>query len=200
MKKLTKLRTVKGNNMALWNRTDVEASKPKFLSADEKAKTVFVSAEEALLGTNKSKGITGAGWWIVNEYTDSDGNIRYKSECVVAMTVGNAISGDAADDEKVADVEVLITISTQPTNQTAVAGAATFTVTATATSGTLSYQWQKKESTGSRWANVSGATSASLALTGLTNIADNGDQYRVVIGTDNGAKKVTSTPAILTVA
>lgn len=185
--------------MALWGKTDADGSKPKYLTTADKAKAVFVSAEEALLGTNKSKGITGAGWWLLNEYTGSNGEIRYKAECLVAMTIANAVSGDAADDAKVADIEITITIGTQPANQTAVAGAATFSVSASVNSGTLTYQWQKKESTGTRWTNVVGATSASLALTGLTTEADNGDQYRVVIGSDSGAKKVTSSAATLTV-
>lgn len=184
--------------MALWNMTDAEASKPKYLSAADKAKAVFVSKEEALLGTNKAKGITGAGWWIVNEYTDASGNVRYKSENLIAMTVANAIAGDAADDAKVADVEVTITIGTHPANQTAIDGAATFTVVASVNEGALSYQWQKKESDGTRWTNISGATLDTLALTGLL-AADNGDQYRVVLGSDSGAKKVTSNAATLTV-
>lgn len=186
--------------MALWGKTDATDSIPKYLSAADKAKAVFVSTEEALLATNKSKGITGAGWWLLNEYTDAQGTTRYKAECVVAMAVATATSGDAADDAKVSDVEIAITIGTQPADQTAVAGEATFTVVSTVNSGTLTYQWQKKESTGTRWTNVSGATSDSLALTGLTNAADNGDQYRVVLGSDSGAKKVTSSAATLTVA
>ena len=186
--------------MALWGKTDANGSKPKYLNATDAANAVFVSREEAVLKTNKDKGILGAGWWLVKEYTDADGKTRYKSELLVAMSVANAVSGDNTDDAKVADVEVTITISSQPTNQTAVAGAATFSVTATASSGTLTYQWQKKESTaGSRWANVVGATSSSLALTGLTTGADNGDQYRVVLGSDSGAVKVTSNAVTLTV-
>ncbi len=186
--------------MPLWGNTDANGSKPKFLTTAEAAKTVFVSVEEALLKTNKDKGIVGAGWWLLDEYTDSNGETRYKAEHLVAISVANATSGDAADDAKVSDVEVTITIGTQPTAQTAVDGAATFSVTATVTTGALTYQWQKKESGATRWANVSGATSASLALTGLTSGADNGDQYRVVLGSDSGAKKVNSDAATLTVA
>jgi hypothetical protein len=185
--------------MPLWGNTDASESKPKYLNATDAANAVFVSKEEAVLKTNKDKGILGAGWWLVKEFTDADGNPRYKSELLVAMSVANATSGDAADDATVADVEVTITVSAQPANQTAVAGAATFSVTASASSGSMTYQWQKKESaSGSRWANVSGATSASLALTGLTNADDNGDQYRVVLGSTSGAAKVTSDAATLT--
>ena len=186
--------------MPLWGKTDATESKPKYLSSADAANAVFVSAEEAVLKTNKDKGILGAGWWLVKTFTDADGNTRYKSEHLVAMTVANATSGDAADDAKVADVEVTITVGTQPAAQTAVDGEATFTVVATVSSGTLTYQWQKKEAAaGSRWANVSGATTDTLALTGLTAEADNGDQYRVVLGSSSGAVKVTSSAATLTV-
>lgn len=185
--------------MALWRNTDANGSKPKYLSTADKAKTVFVSAEEALLATNKSKGITGAGWWLTNEYTDAQGTVRYKSECVVAMSAANAVAGDAADDAVVSDVEIAITIATQPTAQTAVAGAATFTVSASVNTGSVNYQWQKKEFGATRWTNVASATSASLALTGLTNANDNGDEYRVVLGSTSGAKKVNSSAAVLTV-
>ena len=184
--------------MPLWGKTDASGSKPKYLNSTDAANAVFVSAEEAVLKTNKDKGILGAGWWLVKTFTDADGKTRYKSEHLVAMTVANSVSGDAADDAKVADVEVTITISAQPTGQTTVAGAATFGVTATASSGTLTYQWQKKPvATGSRWANIGGATSATYEATGATS-ANTGDQYRVVIGTDNGAVKVTSDAATLT--
>lgn len=185
--------------MPLWGKTDAAGSKPKYLSTADKAKAFFVSVEEALLKTNKDKGITNAGWWLVNQYTDAAGATRYKSECLVAISVANATSGDAADDATVSDVEVTITIGTQPANQTAVAGEATFTVVASVNSGSLTYQWQKKESTGTRWVNISGATTDTLALTGLVAAADNGDQYRVVLGSTSGAKKVNSAAATLTV-
>lgn len=183
--------------MPLWGKTDASGSKPKYLSAGDAANTVFVSAEEAVLKTNKDKGILGAGWWLVKEFTDADGKTRYKSEHLVAMTVANATSGDAADDTKVADVEVTITISVQPAAQTTVSGEATFAVTASASSGTATYQWQKKLAGATRWVNVSGATTDALALTGQTSAANN-DQYRVVVGSDSGAVKVTSDAATLT--
>jgi hypothetical protein len=49
------------------------------------------------------------------------------------------------------------------------------------------------------FANVSGATSSTLALTGLTSAADNGDRFRVVVSAAN-ASSVTSEPATLTVS
>lgn len=186
--------------MALWGKTDADNSRPKYLTAAELAKCVFVDATEAQLEANKSRGITGAGWWLVESYTDSNGVTRNKAECLVAMSVSAADAGDRADDATVADAAYVITIGTQPADQDTSSGAATFTVAATVTSGggTLSYQWQKKPAaTGSRWANVSGATSDSLALTGQT--ADNsGDQYRVRINSAGGAAEVISDAATLT--
>lgn len=184
--------------MPLWNNTDAALSKPKYLNAADKAKTVFVSREEAILKTNKDKGITGAGWWLVNEYKDSSGASRYKSECLVAMSIANAISSDNTDDAIVADVEVTLTISAQPTAQTTILGAATFSITATASSGTVTYQWQRAlAATPTRFANVSAATNSTLELTGMT-AGDTGNLYRVVLSSDSGAAKVNSTAVALT--
>ena len=174
---------------------------PAFLSLADARKAVFVSQEEALLATNKAKGITGAGWWLFNEFIDSFGKNRSKAECLVAMTVLNATSGDSAatgEDLIASDAESVVTISVQPAAQTTILGEATFGVTASATSGTLTYQWQRAAAaTPTRFVNVSAATSATLALTGRL-LANSGDLYRVVISTDAGAAKVTSNAAALT--
>ena len=158
----------------------------------------FVDISEAQAESNKAKGITGAGWWLIKSHVDNDGQTRYKSECLVAMARTALAAGDANDDLVVPDVKTVILISVQPANQTTVSGAATFAVTAafSAGTGTLTYQWQRKTATGTRWTNVSGATSASLALTGQTE-TNNGDQYRVVVS-GGGAKAVTSKAAMLT--
>lgn len=94
----------------------------------------------------------------------------------------------------------LISITTQPAAQTSVSGAATFSVTASVSpTATLSYQWQRRESGGSTWNNVTGGTGSSLSLSGLIFATDNGDTYRVVV-TSAGAAPLTSTTAGLTVA
>jgi len=65
-------------------------------------------------------------------------------------------------------------ITTQPSNQTACVGTnATFSVVATGT-----YQWQLN--TGSGWNDISGATSASYTVTGVT-LTQNGYTYRCVV-------------------
>jgi hypothetical protein len=117
------------------------------------------------------------------------------------MTVLNSVSGDSAatgEDLIASDAESVVTISGQPAAQTTILGEATFEVTAAASSGTLTYQWQRAAAaTPTRFVNVSAATSATLALTSRL-LANSGDLYRVVIGSDAGAAKVTSSSAALT--
>jgi hypothetical protein len=185
--------------MALWSNTDADNSRPKYLGTADLAKCIFVDATEAQQPANKARGLTGAGWWLYNTYTDAGGSTRYKTELLVAMTASASDAGDRADDTKAADAAYTITIGTQPANQDTSSGGATFSVTATVTSGggTLAYQWQKKAVGGTRWTNVAGATSSSLALTG--QLAENtGDQYRVKVTSAGGAAEVTSDVATLT--
>ena len=185
--------------MALWGKTDADASRPKHLNTSDLAKCIFVDITEADQSTNKKRGITGAGWWLYNTYTDAQGSTRYKTECLVSMAVTAVNAGDRADDTKAADATYTITIGAQPADQNTDTGAATFSVTATVSSGggTLAYQWQKKSVGTTRWTNVSAATAASLVLADQTE-ANTGDQYRVKVTSSGGASEVTSDVATLT--
>jgi len=185
--------------MALWGKTDADASRPKFLGTADLAKAIFVDVTEAQQETNKTRGITGAGWWLYTTYTDAQGTTRYKTECLVAMSETAVAAGDRADDAIAADATYTITIGTAPADQSTVDGGATFSVSATVTAGggALAYQWQVKTVGTSRWVNVAAATSASLDVTGKT-IANTGDQYRVKVTSANGASEVTSAVATLT--
>jgi hypothetical protein len=81
-------------------------------------------------------------------------------------------------------------ISTQPANQTVLAGQpATFSVTATG-SAPLSYQWEKNASA------ITGATSASYT-TSATATGDSGSQFTVIV--TNSIGTITSSAATLTV-
>jgi len=159
---------------------------------------IFVDTTEKDVASNKARGITGPGWWLYRTYTDVSGRTRHKAECLAFVHATAAAAGDDADDTVAADVIETISIGTQPANQNTSSGGATFAVSATASaSGTLAYQWQKRTSSAGRFSNVSGANSASLALTGQT-AANTGNQYRVKITTSKGAAEVTSSAATLT--
>lgn len=89
-----------------------------------------------------------------------------------------------------------LSITTQPADLSVVAGDdAIFTVAATSTT-TLSYQWQMKPPGGS-FANLPGATAASLTVTSA-QLGDSGNVYQVVV--TNAAGSVTSGSATLTVS
>lgn len=128
----------------------------------------------------------------------------------VAIVEGNKVpwNFDASNtDNAVQATEVetgvapFITITTQPENQSVVAGqtAATFTVVATLSkTGALVYQWQRAEPGTSTYTNIVGATGASYT-TGETSVAsDNGAKYRVVVSA-TGATSKTSAAKTLTV-
>lgn len=185
--------------MALWGKTDADASRPKYLNSADLAKCIFVDITEANQATNKKRGITNGGWWLYNTYTDAAGATRYKTECIVAIAETALAAGDRADDTKAADATYTITIGTQPADQNTDTGAATFSVVATVSSGggALSYQWQVKPVGTTRWVNVPDATSADLVLSGQTE-ADTGDQYRVKVNSAGGASEVVSDVATLT--
>jgi hypothetical protein len=171
---------------------------PNYVPQADLANVFFVDETEAQVITNRNRGILGGGWWKVVETLDSDGSTRYRTECLVAMGTPAATSSDAADDTVAADVVATITIGTQPTAQTTVSGAATFTGAATVTSGTVTYQWQKAlAASPAKFANVSGATSASIVLAGQL-AANTGDKYRVIVSSTTGADRKTSNAVALT--
>jgi hypothetical protein len=92
--------------MPLWGKTDVANKRPKFLKVDNNGvvtegpsigkKLVFIDEAEAAKTSNKNKGITGTGWYLIN---DKSG--RTRAELVVAVT--NAPGGVADASEPVED-------------------------------------------------------------------------------------------------
>ncbi|MCL2307953.1 MAG: immunoglobulin domain-containing protein [Proteobacteria bacterium] len=88
-------------------------------------------------------------------------------------------------------------ITTDPANQTVMAGNnATFTVTATG-SPTPGYQWQVSTNGGGTWSIIVGATAASYTVTNA-QLAQNGNQYRC-IASNGTLPNATSAAATLTV-
>jgi hypothetical protein len=113
----------------------------------------------------------------LSSVTASMNNYQYR--CVVSGTCSPAATSTAAT----LTVNTAPVVTSSPANATACdAGNASFSVSATGTS--ISYQWQGN--TGSGWTDISnggiysGATTATLALTGVTS-AMNTYQYRCVV-------------------
>ncbi len=161
---------------------------------------VGVSQAEAQLSENKARGISSPGWWAYRTYTDAVGSTRHKSELITSYKDGTAFSGDFTDDTIAGDITSTITIDTQPANQNTSGGGATFTVAASSTGSgaSLTYQWQRLDVTGGEWTDVSGATSANLALTGET-ASETGDKFRVKVNNSiGGVEVITNGAATLT--
>jgi len=181
----------------------------------------FIDADEATQAENIARGLKTPGWTNYRSYTDANGNVRNKSEVLIAMGAYSgatgfgtfqAQTGDATDDTVL--VDGTITIGTQPLSQSKVAGSllankGVFTVVATLVgAGSLTYQWQVQESSqsGATWTNVSRGTGGTTATytTGNTQVAasasvdSNGDKYRVIVSS-TGSTSVTSSTAVLTV-
>lgn len=188
---------------------------------------LFVDDTEATVASNKTRGITGPGWWKYRTHVDAGGNTRHKAEHIAVVSNTAVLAGDDADDTLVADVLEVITISAQPadvgdgatTLELPSGAATTFAVTASADqSGTLAYVWQRKLSGSTRWVNI-GATTDGSAYTNYDQAtlsvdtttagwgapgseddsvtAYDGIQFRVKITTSKGAEEVISDAATL---
>lgn len=80
--------------MSLWTMTDEAAGKPKYLSDDlrntqtvsDKDSTIGINVAEALDADSAAKGLRTPGWVKYVTYTDSSGNVRHKSEVLVASS------------------------------------------------------------------------------------------------------------------
>jgi hypothetical protein len=151
--------------------------------------------------------LTHVGWVGVTTYLDNEGELRIKSEVLVAMSgISTGVSsfnqaGDADDDALLPDATIMIL--TQPSSvgiaTTELPQTATFSVLATVEpSGTnLTYQWQ--EDSGSGFANISGATNASVSIAN-TDSTNDGNEYRVIITVAGGDATVTSGIATLSIS
>lgn len=122
--------------------------------------------------------------------TGNDSGAQYRLR--VSNKTGDAVSESAT----IASSAPII--SSQPSDATVVENnAAAFTVVASFGGGALTYQWQEKTSGGS-WANLSGATSATLTLPGVgVGLGRDGSQFRVLV--TGATVTTTSKPALLTV-
>jgi hypothetical protein len=63
----------------------------------------FEDTNEATVAANRARGLKTPGWNTYISYTDANGNVRHKSETLVAVKATQAQSGDATDDAVLAD-------------------------------------------------------------------------------------------------
>jgi hypothetical protein len=151
--------------------------------------SVWAAISAATSATLSLTGLTGA----------DDGTLY---RCVVSAFGLPSVTSNAAslDVAVIVPAAPVITIATQPQPATIAntASTASFAITASVNSGTLVYQWQKRGRGSSTWANVSGATSSTLSLSGLTYDIDRETYYRCRL-TATGAAAVTSSAAQLAI-
>jgi hypothetical protein len=167
------------------------------VTATVSAGTLTYQWERQALGTGSYTAISGAtsATLSLTGLTNASNNADNYRVAVSAAGATAVTSNSAA----LTVAASTITISSQPSNQTASSGAATFSVTASVSpAGSVTYQWQRQALGTGSYANISGATSATLSLTGLSNSSNNADNYRVVVSSFNAAS-VTSSSASLTV-
>jgi len=194
--------------MSLYGRTDSNANKTKAgigVAASAQTKTiVFVDETEAALAQNKSRGINAPGWWSYFTYSDSSGNTRHKAEHLITLANADANANETQSDDTIAgDAASSVAIDTQPASASVVVtNTQAFTVAATKTgAGSLTYQWQVSTDGGATFANTTTGTNSTTATytTAATAAGDNGNKYRCIVGTSQGATKVISNAATLTV-
>ena len=144
-----------------------------------------------------------AGWVGIHTYVDMHGNLRIKSETLVAMseiTSGTnptySVAGDAPDDAVFADA--VITLSGPTSLSVGVGTTAVFSVVATSipSYAPLSYRWQYASSgVGAAYTNLTGQTGTSVSIAN-TNTANNNFKYRVIVTSGD----VTATSGIATLS
>ena len=162
---------------------------------------------------------TGGAWIAISSLSGHSGettntltvddNYSYNGWQYRCVCSANSAGSDTTTNAATLTVTRVITISGQPTPQSAVApSAATFTITAaTADTASLSYAWDKSEDD-TVWHQIAGATAASYVTTATTYdsggtppasfAADNGDYFRCRVNV-SGASEVTSSSVQLTV-
>lgn len=160
-----------------------------------------------------------AGWVGIHTYIDMHGQLRVKSETLVAMsgitTLGQATftsAGDAVDDNILPDRYIVIT--SQPVSLTGVSTLTTqsFTVTANAIPGgaTLAYEWQYSSNSGVAYTAITsplnnivytGTTGTTLGIGSTTITANRPDGYyyrvRVYDSADVNVSSVFSNGVVL---
>jgi pectate lyase len=188
---------------------------PPYFTTQPPSSMIVTVGESVTLSTVVAGNPTTLQWQVSTDGGATFADISAASNAsaaTAALTLTNAqvstagiyqlIATNAAGSTASAQVTVTISatpfapvIALQPVSTTVTAGnAATFSVTASGTSP-MTYQWRKSTDGGTTYADVTGATSASLVFASAT-IADSG---LYVVRLTNAQGTLTSTAATFTV-
>lgn len=155
-----------------------------------------VSRTTTVGGKAGAYGVSHAGWVGVTTYIDMHGNLRVKSETLVA---GSSITTDADDDTRFADASITITTNVTDAVGVATDGEAEFSVIASVlpVTSTLTYQWYEDATPLSDGGDYAGTTTSILTVQNDSD-KDDGREYSVVIV--SGDTSVTSGVGTITYA
>ena len=171
--------------------------------------TICASNRTMGLGGTVGGGATGATWsssgtgsfapnatTLNATYTSSAADITAGTVTLTLISTGQRAPCGAATAQVVVTINAMPAITSQPTNATVHAGSpAIFTVAATGVS--LNYQWQVSADGGTTFTNISDTATNASFTNAITALADNGQQYQVIVG--SVCPSQTSTQAVLTV-
>ncbi len=186
IKKLTALNAGTDSDCAVWSPSSTDSHPPA--SGCYFSDLVQFQAQDG----------TSNGWWDVVMNQTLAGQSGHPSLSALLHSIGRSharhpAAGPAGGNGTWVNAPV---ITAQPQSTLAGAGdTATFTVRATG-SPTPKIQWQVSTDGSAKWANISGATSASYQV--AVSAGDSGADYRAVVSNANGSR--TSQWATLSVA
>lgn len=186
--------------MPLWGNKDQDADKPKYLNVSDKTDTIFVDTDEIGSEATRALGIRSAGWVLRKSKIDSDGNERFFSETLVAMSRTAAEAGDT--DDGVTKEEIKITTQPSPVVVAALGDPASFTVAVDDVAAT--FQWQVREVSGGYSDITAADTEYADYDTDTLTIADTtglyGYRFRCVASNATTKASVTSASVLLSLA
>ncbi len=171
------------------NVTVVAGATVTFTAASVGSSTTTVQWQKSTDGGTTWTNITGATSTTYS-FTSTAGQNGAKFHAVFSNAAGTATSNAAT-----LTVNTVPVVTTQPTNQSVVAGA-TVSVTVAASGFPIpTVQWQLSTDGGATWSNIPGATSTTLSF--VTVAAENGYKARAIF--TNVAGSVTTNAVTLTV-
>jgi hypothetical protein len=163
------------------------------------AEEVGAAATITVGGKAAAYAVSHSGWVGIITYIDTHGNLRVKSEVLVAGGIDSTVGTDAEDDAVFPDPTITIVTDVIDAVGVATDGNATFSVVASVnpTYSSLTYQWYEDTTALTNGGDYSGATTSVLTVANDSD-KDDGREYKVVIA--SGDTSVTSGVGTITYA